>query len=109
MLKQFLSGDDKDYDKDVAKQSKSAPKPIKTPTLDLHSYNELSQQLEVTEAYISAAIMKGYKSIIIIHGKGEGILRSNIIKLLEQHKHVAKFKAIKDSKLQSGGLRVKFK
>lgn len=58
--------------------------------LDLRGerYEEAMRQVE---QYIDQAIVAGYPSVTIVHGKGTGALRQGIQKLLERHRQVKSF------------------
>lgn len=44
------------------------------------------------DKYLDDAYIAGLKSVTIIHGRGEGILREGIQQLLKNHKHVSSFR-----------------
>ena len=44
------------------------------------------------DKYLDDAYIAGLKEVTIIHGRGEGILREGIHRMLKGHKHVAKFR-----------------
>ncbi len=44
------------------------------------------------EKYLDDAYIAGLKSVTIIHGRGEGILREGIQQMLKYHKHVGQFR-----------------
>lgn len=44
------------------------------------------------DKYLDDAYMAGLKEVTIIHGRGEGILKDGIRKLLKRHKHVASYR-----------------
>lgn len=112
MLKKLWSGEETDpnklKDKSKSKKKVSSKKPI-IPSIDLHKYHQLDKQLVEAEKAIDQAILKGHNGLTIIHGKGQGILKSQIIKLLKAHRHIAEFKSIKDHQNETGAIRVKFK
>ncbi len=112
MLRQMWTGKEIDPEKDnkgKASSKKSLSKKAEWPSIDLHKYDQLSQQLESTESAIDRAISNGHNGLVIIHGKGQGILKTEIIKLLKNHHQIAEFKSVKDSLNESGVIRVRFK
>lgn len=112
MLKQLWSGKETDADKlqsDSKSIQKSKANTSTFTSIDLHKFQELSQQLAETEKALDLAIQKNFSGIIIIHGKGEGILKSQIIRILKAHQHIAEFKSINDYQNESGALKAKFK
>ena len=60
-------------------------------TLDLHTFQprDIPQLLD---DYFGACIESGIYSVRVIHGKGKGILRSRVQKILSQHPAVLSFK-----------------
>lgn len=69
-------------------------KPVKIAiedTLDLHTFQprEIPQLLD---DYFAACMEAGIYSVRVIHGKGKGILRNKVQKILSQHPVVASFK-----------------
>ncbi|MCP4125195.1 MAG: Smr/MutS family protein [Bacteroidetes bacterium] len=114
MLRKLWGGEETDPEKLKQSDSKGRKKSkgkrdSKWPSVDLHKFKPLSRQIAVAEKAIDKAITGGHNGIIIIHGKGEGILRSQLIKELQEHPHVATFKPVKDSMGESGALSVRFK
>ena len=61
------------------------------PELDLRGMN-LDEAEFVTEKFIDDAILGHIPSIVIIHGKGSGILRSGIHALLKKNKAIKSFR-----------------
>ncbi len=57
------------------------------PSLDLHTYDprELKPLLE---DYLAEAQAHGFSRVLIIHGKGRGVLRQRVRSLLAQHSSV---------------------
>ncbi|MEZ5022999.1 MAG: Smr/MutS family protein [Chitinophagales bacterium] len=112
MLKQLWAGKETDPDKlqsDSKSIQKSKANTSSFTSVDLHRFQELSQQLAETEKAIDLAIQKNFSGIIIIHGKGEGILKSQIIKILKTHRYIAEYKSIQDYQKESGAVKVRFK
>jgi len=76
-------------------------KPVILPiedTLDLHTFRP-----EETEAllddYFAACIASGVLSVRIIHGKGRGVLKHRVLRLLGKDPRVASFR---DAPLEAG-------
>ena len=70
------------------------PEPVEieiTDSLDLHSF--LPRDIRaVVEAYLPEAHKKGFRIVRIIHGKGVGVQREIVCKVLEETGYVRKFK-----------------
>lgn len=66
------------------------------PELDLRGERYEDAMLKV-EKYLDEAMLAGYPRVSIIHGKGTGVLRKGVTKLIERHPRV------KDSRLGSQG------
>lgn len=60
------------------------------PEIDVHGYNRDMIRCVLNE-FISDNIKMGNKKIIIIHGKGNGILKTEIHELLKMDKRVNKY------------------
>lgn len=67
------------------------------------------EAMHEVENYLDQALLAGYPSVTIIHGKGTGALRQGIQKLLNQHRHVAKFEYAPASAGGNGATVVYFK
>ncbi len=68
--------------------------PINIPvedSLDLHTFHP-KELPELIEDYINACIEAGIFSVRIIHGKGKGLLRERLHKLLKKNSLVSSFK-----------------
>lgn len=57
-------------------------------TIDLHA-STLDMALKRTEEFLIRCHLKRFRKVLIIHGKGSGILRDGVRKYLEHHPHVA--------------------
>ncbi|UOE93382.1 endonuclease MutS2 [Alkalihalobacillus sp. LMS39] len=88
---------------------KKEPKPLATirgndvhvkPELDLRGERYEDAMLKV-EKYLDDALLAGYHSVSIIHGKGTGALRKGVKELVKKHPHV---KHAKDAAANEGGL-----
>lgn len=60
------------------------------PELDLHTYNPRELQ-PLLEDYLAEALARGFRRVVIIHGKGRGVLRHRVRSLLARHPHVAAY------------------
>jgi len=70
------------------------PEPVEleiTDSLDLHAFAPRDVKA-VTEAYLEEAHKKGFKFVRIIHGKGIGVQRETVRKVLEKTSFVKSFK-----------------
>jgi len=61
------------------------------PSIDLHGKN-LDEAEMLVEKYLDDAILARMNEVVINHGRGSGILRDGIRKLLKKNKHVARFR-----------------
>jgi len=66
--------------------------------LDLHPFQP-EEILSVVEEYLHRSKEAGFHEVRLIHGKGKGIQRNNIRKLLENHAAVETFH---DAPLEAG-------
>lgn len=62
-----------------------------TDTLDLHAFAPRDVK-SVTETYLSEARAKGFKIVRIIHGKGIGVQRDTVRRVLAETDFVKSFK-----------------
>ena len=70
------------------------PEPVEieiTDSIDLHSFSPKDIRA-VVEAYLPEAHAKGLKVVRIIHGKGVGVQREIVRKVLSETDYVKKFK-----------------
>ena len=70
------------------------PEPVEieiTDSLDLHSFSPKDIRA-VVEAYLAEAHKKGFQIVRIIHGKGVGVQREIVRKVLSETDFVASFK-----------------
>jgi DNA-nicking Smr family endonuclease len=77
-------------------------KPVKIPiedVLDLHTFNP-KELPDLLEDYFSACIDEGIYSVRIIHGKGRGILKDRVRRILGKNSMVASFS---NAPLEAGG------
>lgn len=61
-----------------------------TDTIDLHSFRP-SEVRAAVEAYLEQVRTKGYSTVRIIHGKGIGVQREIVRKLLSEKDYVKSF------------------
>jgi dsDNA-specific endonuclease/ATPase MutS2 len=60
-------------------------------TIDLHSF--LPDEVgELVEEYLHQAILKGYREVRIIHGRGIGVQRQIVQAILKKHPAVIHFR-----------------
>ena len=60
--------------------------------IDLHPFQPREIR-SVVEAYLEAALLKGFREVRIIHGKGIGVQREVVRSVLAAHPDVEKFSA----------------
>ncbi|MDR0875740.1 MAG: Smr/MutS family protein [Clostridiales Family XIII bacterium] len=63
-----------------------------SPSIDLHGM-PLDEAERLVEKYLDDAILARMHEVMICHGRGEGILREGIRRMLKKNKHAAKFRA----------------
>ncbi len=69
------------------------PDPVEIPieeSIDLHWFlpAEIS---DVVEGYLEAAVSKGYREVRLIHGRGRGVQRNRVQRMLARHPLVERF------------------
>ena len=79
-----------------------------SPQLDLRGQRYEEAMVNV-DRYMDAAILAGYPSVTIVHGKGTGALRQGIIKYLQQHRSVKHFEFASPGNGGNGATVVYFK
>ncbi len=87
------------------------PEPFKleiTDTLDLHAFAPRDVKA-VTETFLSEAQAKGFKIVRIIHGKGIGVQRETVRKVLVETDFVKSFKNAPEFSGNSGATIAEFK
>ena len=67
--------------------------------IDLHHFHP-REILDVVDAYLDAALEKGFVEVRLIHGRGKGVQRANIQKRLRSDPRVERFE---DSSPGRGG------
>jgi hypothetical protein len=76
--------------------------PVTIPTedfIDLHPFAP-REIPDVVEAYLEAAVEKGFSEVRLIHGKGIGVQRDRVQKLLAKHPLVSSYR---DAPAERGG------
>ena len=79
-----------------------------TDSIDLHAFAPCDVKA-VTEAYLAEAHKKGFKLVRIIHGKGIGVQRETVRKVLEKTPFVKSFKMANELSGSWGATLVEFK
>ena len=79
-----------------------------TDSIDLHAFRPQETQA-VLEAYLTEARKKGFKIVRIIHGKGIGVQREMVRKVLEKNGFVEAFKSEPEFSGNWGATIVEFK
>ena len=69
------------------------------PSIDLHGYDRVSARIK-TDEFISDSIKLKRKKVVIIHGKGTGIVKEEVYKYLKNNKNILKI-----SRIQEGARR----
>lgn len=76
--------------------------------LDLRGFN-LEEALDSVDKHLDNASMAGLHEVVLIHGKGTGILRSGIHQFLKTHPHVGSYRLGKPGEGESGVTIVELK
>ena len=69
------------------------PDPVVIPIeewIDLHHFQP-SEIGEVVDAYIEAAVDAGFRQVRIVHGRGKGVQKNRVQKLLDRDPRVERF------------------
>jgi DNA-nicking Smr family endonuclease len=77
--------------------------PVRIPiedALDLHAFAP-KDVLSVVDEYLHAAYAKGFREVRLIHGRGKGVQRAAIRRMLRAHPLVASFHDAPESHLGS--------
>jgi dsDNA-specific endonuclease/ATPase MutS2 len=72
--------------------------PIEIPiedTIDLHTF-QAAEIASVVGEYLDQALVRGYREVRIIHGRGRGVQRAIVHSLLRKHPRVVLFKDAAD-------------
>jgi DNA-nicking Smr family endonuclease len=86
------------------------PEPVEmeiTDSIDLHAFAPRDVKA-VTEAYLEEAHKKGFRLVRIIHGKGIGVQRETVRKVLENTPFVKSFKTADELSGSWGAMIVHF-
>ena len=78
-----------------------------TDSIDLHAFAPRDVRA-VTEAYLAEAHKKGFRLVRIIHGKGIGVQRETVRKILEKTPFVKSFKTANELSGSWGATLVTF-
>lgn len=68
-------------------------------SLDLHTFRP-AEVKDLLDDYLEAAWAKGYREVLIIHGKGTGVLRRRVEAILSRHPLVL---SIREAEPERGG------
>ena len=79
-----------------------------TDSLDLHAFAPRDVK-SVVETYLSEAYQKGFKIVRLIHGKGIGVQRETVRKVLAETDFVKSFKNAPEFSSGAGATIAKFK
>ena len=60
-------------------------------SIDLHTFQPREVK-DLLDDYLQAAMEKGFREVVVIHGKGTGVLRERVHGVLRKHPLVAGFK-----------------
>lgn len=71
-----------------------------TDSIDLHHFAP-RDMLDVVDAYLEAAHEKGFREVRVIHGRGKGVQRQLVHKLLATHPLVVRYETASQAR---GGL-----
>jgi DNA-nicking Smr family endonuclease len=58
--------------------------------IDLHRFRP-AEIVDVVEGYLEAAAERGYREVRIIHGRGRGVQRARVHRVLAESPHVERF------------------
>lgn len=61
------------------------------PKIDLHGMDRICAKI-ATEEFINDSVKLRNRQIVIIHGRGEGILKDEVYKCLKRNKYVIDYK-----------------
>jgi dsDNA-specific endonuclease/ATPase MutS2 len=69
------------------------PEPVRVPvqdSFDLHTFSPRDIP-SVVESYLEAAIEAGFEEVRLIHGRGKGVQKEVVRRVLEKHPNVSSF------------------
>ncbi|MDM7997520.1 MAG: Smr/MutS family protein [Acidobacteriota bacterium] len=72
--------------------------PVELPiedSIDLHTFQP-REIADLVEEYLHQAVLKGYREVRIIHGRGIGVQRRIVHSILERHDRVLAFRDERD-------------
>ena len=72
--------------------------PVELPiedSIDLHSFRP-EEVGDLVEEYLYQALLKGYREVRIIHGRGKGVQRAIVHSILQRHPQVISFRDAPD-------------
>ena len=87
------------------------PEPVEleiTDSIDLHAFAPRDVKA-VVEAYLAEAHKKGFRLVRIIHGKGIGVQRETVRKVLSETNYVKSYKNAPELSGNSGATIAEFK
>ena len=87
------------------------PEPVEleiTDSIDLHAFAPRDVKA-VVEAYLAEARKKGFRLVRIIHGKGIGVQRETVRKVLSETNYVKSYKNAPELSGNSGATIAEFK
>ncbi len=61
------------------------------PSIDLHGMDRVLTKIK-TEEFINDSVKLRHRKVVIIHGKGEGIVKDEVFKTLKKNKNVESYK-----------------
>ena len=64
-------------------------------SIDLHTFQPREIHV-VVEEYLYQAVKKGFREVRIIHGRGIGVQREIVHKMLQRHPNVVSFREAED-------------
>jgi dsDNA-specific endonuclease/ATPase MutS2 len=79
-----------------------------TDSIDLHAFSPKDAR-SVTVAYLDEAYKKGFRLVRVIHGKGIGVQREMVRKVLQETEFVKRFRSDDGLSGGSGATVVEFK
>lgn len=62
-----------------------------SPTINVRGQN-LDEAVMNVDKYLDDAFMAGLKEVTVIHGRGEGVLRTGLQQMMKRHKHIKAFR-----------------
>jgi dsDNA-specific endonuclease/ATPase MutS2 len=95
----------------TAEDENPFPEPVEieiTDSIDLHAFHPKDVK-KVVDAYLAEARAKGFRFVRIIHGKGIGVQREMVRKLLNEKDFVKRFRSGDEFSGASGATVVEFK